>query len=247
MTSALVWGSAALAQAPAAPVAQGAASAQIPDPWEGTNRGFYKFSMAIDRAVIAPGIHAYLVVVPSPLRTGVKNVIYNMHEPRVFANDVLQGRPTRAGTSAMRFVVNSTIGLGGLIDVAGKTGLPGHDADFGQTLGRWGAGTGPYIFVPFYGPSDVRDGIGKIADTVGDPMGWALGGLTTTGGQVYSGVNVFQARVDIDPQLRGLGDFTDPYATLRSGYSQYRADRVRDASGVTQAKAIEALPDFGAQ
>ena len=237
----------AMAQ-PAAASAQAAPQVpvpQIPDPWEHANRGFYRFSMAVDRAVIAPGIHVYLKVVPSPIRTGIKNVIYNMHEPRVFANDVLQARPTRAGASAVRFAVNSTIGLGGLIDVAGQTGLPGHDSDFGQTLGRWGAGTGPYVFVPFYGPSDVRDGIGKIADTVGDPMAWALGGLSTTGGQVYSGVNVFQARVDIDPQLQGLGDFTDPYATLRSGYSQYRADKVRDARGVTQAKAVEALPDFG--
>jgi phospholipid-binding lipoprotein MlaA len=239
---------AALAQAPVQTAGQPSTpvgASLIPDPWERANHGFYRFSMGIDKAVIAPPVHAYMAVVPSPVRTGVKNVVNNLHEPRVAANDVLQLHPTRAAAAAVRFVVNSTLGLGGLFDFAGATGLPGHDSDFGQTLGRWGVGTGPYIFIPFYGPSDVRDGIGKIGDTVGDPIDWALHGLTTTAGQVYTGVTVAEMRVEIDPTLRGLKDFTDPYATLRSGYSQYRADRVREAKGVGQAQAVDALPDFG--
>lgn len=221
--------------------------AQIPDPWERMNRGLYSFSMAVDRAVIAPGIHLYRTVVPAPVQTGVQNVVYNLHEPRTFANDVLQGRFEKAGETTIRFVANSSVGLAGLIDVAGKTGLPRHESDFGQTLGRWGAPTGPYIFVPFYGPSDVRDGIGKLADTIGDPVSWTLGDIRHSSfGQVRVVLNVVQARVDIDDQLQGLNrDFTDPYATLRSGYSQNRAFKVQEAQGVTPAAQVNDLPDFG--
>ena len=225
-----------------------AAGAQIPDPWEPMNRALFSFTMTVDRAVIAPGIHLYRRATPEPVQTGIRNVVYNLYEPRTFANDMLQGRFEKAGETTVRFVANSTAGLGGLIDVAGKTGLPGHDPDFGQTLGRWGFGTGPYIFVPFYGPSDLRDGIGKVTDALGDPVSWTIGDIrTTTFGRVRAGVNVLQARVDLDDQLEGMRrDFTDPYATLRSAYSQNRAFKVQEAKGVTPAAQAKDLPDFGA-
>jgi len=222
-------------------------SAQIADPWEGANRGFYKFSMGVDHAVIAPIVHAYMAVLPDPVRQGVKNVVYNLDEPRTAANDTLQGRLDRAGATTARFVINSTVGIGGLFDVASRTGLPGHDSDFGQTLGRYGVGTGPYIFVPFVGPSDVRDGVGRLVDAFGDPVAWVVGDLNTTFGQVRDGVRVLQARVDLDDTLRGLDrDFTDPYATLRSGFSQNRAYKILEAQGQTAA-AVGDLPDFGAE
>jgi phospholipid-binding lipoprotein MlaA len=234
----------ALAQAPAAT----APAAQIPDPWEGMNRSFLKFTLAVDQALIAPPVHAYRRYMPHPVQGAIKNMVYNLYEPRTFANDVLQARFRKAGETTIRFAANSTVGLGGMIDVAAKTGLPGHDSDFGQTLGRWGVGTGPYIFVPFYGPSDLRDGIGKLADSFGDPVSWSLGDLTTTFGQVRAGVNVAQARVDIDDTLEGVRhDTTDPYATLRSGYSQNRAFKIDEAKGVSQAKQVEKLPDFGGE
>jgi len=145
-------------------------------------------------------------------------------------------------------VANSTVGIGGLIDVAGKTGLPGHDSDFGQTLGRWGVPTGPYLFVPFAASTDIRDGIGRLADAFGDPVAWAFGGLDTTFGQVHDGLKVFQARVNLDDQITGLNrDFTDPYATLRSGFAQNRAFKVEEAKGVTPAAQVNDLPDFGAE
>jgi phospholipid-binding lipoprotein MlaA len=151
----------------------------------------------------------------------------------------------KAGESAIRFVVNSTAGIGGLIDVAAKTGLPGHDSDFGQTLGRWGVATGPYVFIPFHGPSDVRDGIGWAVDVFADPVAWASHGLQTTFGQVRTGVHVWQGRIDIDDQLTSLDrDFTDPYVTLRSGYSQNRAFKVQEAKGVSAAAQVNSLPDF---
>jgi len=233
----------ALAQpaAAAAPAAQ-----MIPDPWEGMNRGFLNFTLAVDKAIIAPPVHAYRRYMPHPVQTAIKNVVYNLYEPRIFANDVLQLRFRKAGEATVRFAANSTVGLGGMIDVAGKSGLPGHDSDFGQTLGRWGVPTGPYLVVPFYGPSDLRDGVGKLADGFGDPVSWTIGGLRTTFGQVRAGVNVAQARIDIDDTLEGLRhDTADPYATLRAGYSQNRAFKIDEARGVTAASQVNALPDFG--
>ena len=212
---------------------------QIPDPWEHVNRALFRWSMAVDRVVIEPGVQFYRNVVPGPVQTGVRNVVYNLDEPRTFANDVLQLRFRKAGETTVRFVANSTVGLGGLIDVAGKTGLPGHDSDFGQTLGRWGLGTGPYIFVPFAGSSDLRDGVGRLADAFGDPVSWTLGGFRTT---------FDQARVDLDDEILGLNrDFTDPYVTLRSGFSQNRAFKVEEAKGVSTAAQVNDLPDFGSE
>jgi phospholipid-binding lipoprotein MlaA len=229
-------------------LAQGAAAPQIPDPWEGMNRSFMKFTLAVDKVLIAPPVHVYRRYMPRPVQTAVHNVVYNLYEPRTFANDVLQARFEKAGETTIRFVANSTVGLGGMIDVAGKTGLPGHDSDFGQTLGRWGAPTGPYLWVPFYGPSDLRDGIGKLADSIGDPVSWTIGDVTTTFGQVRMGVDVAQARVDIDDTLEALRhDTADPYVTARSGYSQNRAFKIDEAKGVSTASQVNALPDFGAE
>jgi phospholipid-binding lipoprotein MlaA len=222
--------------------------AQIPDPWERVNRAMFRWSMAVDRALIEPGIRFYVRVTPQPVRTGVRNVVYNLDEPKVFANDVLQLRFRKAGETTIRFVANSTVGLGGLIDVAGQTGLPGHNSDFGQTLGRWGVGTGPYIFVPFAGSTDLRDGIGRLADAFGDPVSWTLGDLKTTFGQTRAGLRVFEARVDLEDQIEGLNrDFTDPYATLRSGFSQNRAFKVQEAKGVSAAEQVNDLPDFSGE
>ena len=222
--------------------------AQIPDPWEPMNRGLFHFSMAVDKAVIAPVIHGYRTVVPQPVQTGLRNVIYNLDEPKTFANDVLQLRFEKAGETTIRFVANSTVGLAGLIDVAGKTGLPGHDSDFGQTLGRWGVPTGPYLFVTFAASTNIRDGIGRLADGFGDPVSWAVGGLGTAAGWAIDGGRVVQARIDLDDEILGLDrDFTDPYATLRSGYSQNRAFKVQEAKGVSPAAQVKDLPDFGAE
>jgi len=240
-----------LAAGPAlAQEARGKASpaAQIPDPWEGINRSFLKFTLVVDKALFSPLVHGYRQFTPPPVQTAVRNVVYNLYEPRTFANDVLQARFEKAGEATVRFAANSTVGLGGMIDVAGRTGLPGHDSDFGQTLGRWGVGTGPYLFVPFYGPSNLRDGFGKLADSLGDPVAWTIGDITTTFGQVRAGVNVAQGRIDIDDTLEGLRrDTADPYATLRSGYSQNRAFKVNEARGVSQANQVQQLPDFGGE
>lgn len=240
---------AASAKAQTAPIAapEPHPAARAPsDPWERTNRGLYKFSMGVDHAAIAPVVHGYKRAVPGPARNALANAISNLEEPRIAANDVLQGHLKRAGAASLRFVLNSTFGLAGFIDVAGQSGIRRHESDFGQTLGRYGVRAGPYIFVPLIGPNNLRDGFGRLVDGFGDPVSWVVGGLNTTFGQVHEGTYVFQARVDIDDQLTELDrDFTDPYATLRSAYVQNRVFKVQEARGQTPAAAVDALPDFG--
>jgi phospholipid-binding lipoprotein MlaA len=228
-----------------APVAASAVQ-PIPDPWEKHNRTGFAFSMKVDKAVIAPVVHGYVRVAPGPVRAAIRRAIHNLDEPRITGNDILQGHFKRAGSAIGRFLLNSVVGIGGFFDPATGAGLARHESDFGQTLGRYGAGTGPYIMLPFVGPSDVRDGIGLIVDILSDPLAWATGGPTTTFGKVRDGVYVAQARVDNDDQMTALRrDFTDPYATLRSAYSQNRAFQIREARGEPAASAVQELPDFG--
>jgi phospholipid-binding lipoprotein MlaA len=228
-----------------APVAASAVQ-PIPDPWEKNNRKAFALSMRMDHAVIARLAHGYVRVAPGPVRAAIRRAIYNLDEPRIAGNDILQGHFERAGSAIGRFLLNSVVGIGGLFDPAAGAGLARHNSDFGQTLGRYGAGTGPYIMLPFVGPSDVRDGVGLIVDALGDPLAWATGGLTTTFTQVRGGVYVAQARVDNDGQMTALRrDFTDPYATLRAAYSQNRAFQIREARGEPSVSAVQGLPDFG--
>ncbi len=249
LSAALIAASPALAQTDHPPSVSSVApqtAPQVSDPWEKTNRGLYRFSMRVDHAAIAPVVHTYRNVFPMRLQTAVKHAIDNLDEPRIAANDVLQGHLKRAGSASLRFILNSTYGIAGFVDVASQSGIPRHESDFGQTLGRYGVGAGPYVFVPLVGPNNLRDGLGRIVDAVGDPVGWVAGGLNTTFGQVHDGVYVFQARVDIDDQLLGLDrDFTDPYATLRSAYGQNRAYKIEEARGLSPAAAVDKLPDFG--
>ena len=211
------------------------------DPWRPMNRGLFAFGMGLDHAVFAPVAHGYMKVTPAPVRNRVSSVVYNLSEPSTVLEDVLQGHPKRAGRAAGRFVVNSTVGLLGLFDVATRWGLEPHESDFGQTLGRYGAQPGPYIFVPVIGPSNLRDGIGRIVDVATDPIGFLTGPITSTAGGVRYGVTALDQRALSDPAFEALKDATDPYVTTRSAYTQYRADAVRRATGETQA-----LPDFDA-
>jgi phospholipid-binding lipoprotein MlaA len=202
--------------------------------------------MKVDKAVIAPMVHGYIRVAPGSVRAAIGRALHNLEEPRIAGNDILQGHFRRAGSAIGRFLLNSVVGIGGFFDPATDAGLARHESDFGQTLGRYGAGTGPYIMLPFVGPSNVRDGIGLTVDFLGDPLAWATGGLTSTFGKARDGVYVAQARVDDDDQMTALRrDFTDPYATLRSAYAQNRAFQIRRARGEPAASAVQELPDFG--
>jgi phospholipid-binding lipoprotein MlaA len=144
-----------------------------------------------------------------------------------------------------RFVINSTFGVAGLIDLAGRSGIERHESDFGQTMGRYGVKPGPYIFVPLAGPSSLRDGVGRLVDIFADPLGLAAGGLGTTFGDVRAGVAAVTERSGADDQLQQVDrEFVDPYAATRSAYSQQRASQIDIARGNTQ-EDVNALPDFG--
>ena len=209
------------------------------DPWMGVNRKIFAFSMGLDHLILAPIAHTYMAVIPSPVRGRVSAVVDNLSEPGVFLNDVAQGHPRRAGRTTARFALNSTVGILGIFDVAAKLNLPSHDADFGQTLGRYGAVPGPYLYVPLAGPSNIRDGLGRVVDLMVDPVALLTGGFKTTFGQARIGTEVVDTRARADGAFQALNDATDPYVTARSAYSQNRAAVVRAATG-----QVETLPDF---
>jgi phospholipid-binding lipoprotein MlaA len=227
------------ARVAAAPAATDATDSAHADPFERANRRMYSISIGLDRAIVGPVVHVYMGATPAVLRNRISAFIYNLGEPRTTINDVLQGRPAPAGRAVARLVMNTTVGLGGLFDVASHVGLAGSQADFGQTLGRYAVRTGPYLFIPFLGPADVRDGLGMVIDSVSDPVAWATGGLGTTFAAARGGVAMLDARAQADGAVHALDDATDPYATARSAYLQARAAMVDQARG-----RAPSLPDF---
>lgn len=136
----------------------------IYDPWSGFNRHMYHFNAWLDDVLLLPIVHGYRIVTPKPVRTGVSNFFSNLGEINNFANSVLQLKPRSALTSFWRFAINTTVGLGGLFDPAGALGLQQIHEDFGQTLAVYGVDTGPYLVLPFFGPSTLRDSFGMAAD-----------------------------------------------------------------------------------
>lgn len=209
------------------------------DPLEGFNRGSYAFSMGLDRAVFRPVTHGYMAVTPTPVRHRVSAFVYNLGEPSTFVNDVLQGKPKRAGRTTARFAINSTVGLLGLFDVAADMGIRSHDADFGQTFGRYGVKPGPYLYVPILGPLNFRDGVGRVFDFFTDPIGLAGQGWTSPFGITRLVTQTIDTRANADLAFRALDQAVDPYATARSAYGQHREALIREATG-----AVQELPDF---
>ena len=137
---------------------------KVYDPWEGMNKRIYNFNYYFDRWVFLPVVRGWEAAVPRPARVGVHNFFENFRDVRTMANSLLQASPGKFFQSTGRVLVNSTIGLFGLIDVASSMGMPKPDEDFGQTLGHWGVGTGPYLVLSLLGPSNLRDGVGLVPD-----------------------------------------------------------------------------------
>lgn len=234
-----------LALAPAAHAARQepseAGTVSANDPLEGFNRGSFALSMGVDKVLIAPITHGYMAITPRPVRDRVSSAVYNLGEPNTVINQVLQGKPKRAMRATARFVVNSTVGVLGLFDVAAKMHLPRRDSDFGQTFGYYGAGPGAYIYFPLMGPMNVRDGVGRALDIATDPVGAVAGGISTDFGKARLGVTILDGRASADPAFHALKDSADPYVTVRSAYGQYREAFIRQATG-----EAEDLPDFDA-
>ena len=201
------------------------------DPLEPTNRVFYAINDGIDTAVLRPAALAYRNVVPATVRTHTHNVLTNLGEPVALFDDMLSGKPRRAGDSLMRMVINTSIGVGGIFDVATDWGYPNHSTDAGLAFALWGIPDGTYLFLPILGPNNPRDASGFAADIVMDPSTWVGRGPVLQGLGV--GRVVFGA---IDARERVLDDFDrikaqalDPYATIRSLARQHRTSEINDA------------------
>jgi phospholipid-binding lipoprotein MlaA len=218
------------------------ASAQeaVYDPWEGMNRDLYAVHDAVDRAVLEPVAEGYRAVIPSPARQGVRNFLRNLRSPVIFVNDVLQAEPNRAGTTAARFGINTTVGVLGLFDPATSFGLERHDEDFGQTLAVWGVGEGPYIFVPVLGPTNLRDGVGRVVDIAFDPLTWADFDEVETvrlSRTLVAGVDAREGVLEAVDDVRNTS--IDPYVTFRTTYGTLREGQILNGRVDT-----ENLPNF---
>jgi phospholipid-binding lipoprotein MlaA len=199
------------------------------DPLEPTNRVMYKINDGLDTVALRPAAMAYRAVLPQPVRNGIHNVLANLDTPVKLGNDMLEGKPRRAGDTLMRFLINTTVGLVGIFDVASSWGYPDHDADFGLTLALWGVPDGAYLFVPLLGPSGVRDLTGYGVDVVGDPFFW-VGQGTVVEALRWSrvGIEGLDERVRLDSAIEGVKrNSLDPYAAFRSAYRQSRQAQVQ--------------------
>lgn len=205
---------------------------QTNDPLEPTNRVFYAVNNGLDTVILRPAAQAYRFVLPGPVREGVHNVLANLGTPVQLANDILEAKPRRAGDTTMRFLINTTVGVLGIFDVAAKWGYKEHDADFGMTLANWGVPEGPFLFLPVLGPTDPRDASGFGVDIALDPFTW-VGPPSSTGLTVFKwtryGLNAIDSRervLDAIDQIKKTA--LDPYATFRSLYRQHRHAQIEE-------------------
>jgi phospholipid-binding lipoprotein MlaA len=193
------------------------------DRFERFNRSIYKFNTALDHAILRPTARAYVKVLPRPVRTSINNFTTNLAYPTTVANDFFQGKVADGVTDAARIVVNTLLGLGGLFDPASHMGLDRHTQDFGLTLGHWGVPSGPYLMLPFFGPSTVRDTAGLVPDYA---LTYEIVSRNLITNNWVSGGLFVVAQIDRRSQLldtdKILDSTYDPYAFLRSAYLQRR-------------------------
>jgi phospholipid-binding lipoprotein MlaA len=197
------------------------------DPWEGFNRASYKFNDALDRAIAKPVAKGYKKVTPRVVRTGVSNFISNLGTITTVVNDVLQGKMKQAGQDSGRFLLNSTLGLAGLFDPASAAGMERNDEDFGQTLGKWGVKSGPYLMLPILGPSTVRDTVGRLPDQFTNPVNYLQDDSTR---YIIDGVGFLDLRaglLDLDAQIEKS---YDKYAFIRNAWLRRREYKVTDGN-----------------
>jgi phospholipid-binding lipoprotein MlaA len=197
------------------------------DRFERFNRSVFSFNQGLDKHIAQPVARGYVKVAPAPVRSGVSNFFANLGYPTVIVNDLLQAKPLPFLKDTTRFAVNTTVGIGGLFDPASKFGLESNNEDFGQTLGRWGIGTGPYLVLPLLGPSDARDLVGRVADHFTQPttyvddrsLAWGL-----RGGELLDTRAATLEASDV------MNRAFDPYAFMRNAYLQRRRFLVLDGN-----------------
>ena len=214
-------------------------SQDVYDPLENVNRNIYKFNEGVDKYLIGPVAAVHKAVLPLPLRKGISNASRNLGEPVTFANEVLQLDFEDASETVGRFMLNSTVGVGGLIDVAGQARPTPPPEDFGQTLATYNVPQGPYLVIPILGPSNMRDVTGRIANTALNPFTWSqfegeqalrLGTTVTSG---------LERRNTAEPFLENIRGSADPYINLRGLYTQDRLSKIHEDSD-----PFDTLPDF---
>ncbi|WP_420428571.1 VacJ family lipoprotein [Algiphilus sp.] len=196
------------------------------DPLEPVNRKIYAFNRTADRYILRPIARTYVDVTPQPARSGVHNFLSNLGYPVTIVNALLQGKFAQAGRDTGRFLINTTAGLGGLVDVATPVGLVENDEDFGQTLGYWGVGPGWYLMLPFLGPSTNRGLVGQIADGVSTPE--RLFEERTQ--YVLTAVGVIDRRAQLLSADGFLEQQVDEYVALRTVYLESRLNDVYDGT-----------------
>jgi phospholipid-binding lipoprotein MlaA len=210
------------------------------DPLEGMNRGIFRVNLALDHILFRPLAIGYHFIVPHPIRNSIRNFLNNLDSPPIFANEILQGEFHQAGVTVLRFGVNSTVGVGGLFEVADGWGYPRHTEDFGQTLGKYGVGEGPYLFLPIIGPAPPRDLTGRVVDYFFDPLTYVHMGSQNYWRYVRVSLDAIDLR---ERNIQTLDDIErtsiDYYATIRSLYRQTRNHEINNNKPNT-----ENLPNF---
>jgi phospholipid-binding lipoprotein MlaA len=212
------------------------------DPFENTNRAIFRFNQKVDANVLVPVAKGYRAVVPPPARDALRDFFDNLRGPIILANDVLQGNVRLAGDTLGRFLLNSTLGMAGFVDIAGRWGIPYHDQDFGLTFATWGVPEGPYLVVPVLGPSNPRDLSGTIAESFADPWDILAGDahylwapLTR---HIVNGVDERSRYIETLADLQRTS--LDYYAAIRSLYRQRRAALLHH-----EQKNLPANPSLG--
>lgn len=214
------------------------------DPLEPLNRMFFGINDLVDYVILHPVAEIYRAILPEPARNGVTNVLDNLFSPVAFANHLLQAEPERAATTFFRFLVNSTFGIAGLVDVTTEWGHPRYDTDFNETLMAWGVDTGPYLVIPLIGPSSFRGATGFVGDYFADPLNLYLNNrhhrdyrywLT-----VRYGLDIISHREKVIEAIENIKNSSlDTYVTMRSIYFQrqaYRAEKLKSVNTPARTK-----------
>jgi len=203
----------------------GCSTKNAEDPLETYNRGMFAVNEGIDTVLLRPVAKGYRYITPTPIRSRIGNVSDNLYEPVSMVNSFLQGDFSQGMTNFWRFLINSTVGLGGMHDVAVTAGLEPRREDFGQTLAVWGVDSGPYIVLPILGPSNLRDTGGRVADWFADPVTYAVDDTWTSIG-IRAGQGVVERERLLDPIDDIYSSSLDPYASFKSIYEQRRAAEI---------------------
>ncbi|WP_228488010.1 MlaA family lipoprotein [Rhodocyclus gracilis] len=204
-----------------------AQAVETQDPFEGFNRAMFSVNEGID-TVVKPVAKGYDEAAPLPVKAAVGNFFGNLYDAWTAVNDLLQGKPSDAASDAGRFLVNTVVGIGGVFDVASEMGMTKHSEDFGQTLGTWGVGEGPYFYWPIIGPRTTRDTFGWAVDSWADPV-WDLNDVPVRNTLV--GVRFIDMRASLLPADRVVEEAAfDKYSYIRNAYLQYRRSQIRDGA-----------------